>query len=394
LTHGNLFGEVHQDPFSFDSASDTYLSILPLAHIFARDMNVILLAWGVSVYYLNDVKSVGQVCRTLHPTILVVVPRILERVYSKMLTVVHEAGFMKRTIGQWAFDLARSEQGLFKQLMHPVADKVVYSALREALGGKIRVVITGGAALNPDLNRFFIEIGVPIYEGWGLTEACPLTVNTPSHLKVGTVGRPFDRVELSISDEGEVLVRGPLVMRGYFKSPESTAKAIDRDGWLHTGDKGTIDADGYLTLIGRMKELFKTSTGEYIAPVPLEQALSNAPLIDMAMVVAENRKFASCLLYPDFEVLQSLKSAHRMNHLSDEEFLNSEFVKTEMDKLFDTVNAHLNHWEQLHGYRFIPHHPTIDSGELTPSMKIRRDFVTKKYKYLIDEIYEEKENGQ
>lgn len=388
LTNKNAISLAHTGIFHWDRENDKYLSIIPLAHVFGRSINFFMLTHGVSVYYCNQIKTLGDVCRDIHPTVVVVVPRILEKIYASMLAKVQHAGTMKRALGQWAFDLAtKDDDDLFKHLLHPIADKIVYSALRNALGGSLRVVICGSAALDPQLCHFFIDIGVPIYEGYGLTEASTVCVNTPDKRKIGSVGTLLEGMQVKIADNGEVLVKGDIVFRGYYKSPDITAAVFDKDGWFHTGDKGIIDSDGYLTIIGRIKDLYKTSTGEYIAPVPIEQAICKAPVIDMAMVIGEGKKFASCLLFPNFEVVESLKAAHQMNNLSDEEFLNSQFVRNEMDQLFKNINKHVNHWEQVHAYRFVPHPPTIETGELTPSMKIRRDVVAKKYQHLIESMY-------
>jgi long-chain acyl-CoA synthetase len=278
---------------------------------------------------------------------------------------------------------------MYKNVMHRIADKIVYSHLRHELGGSIQAVICGGAPLNPHLNHFFHDIGIPIYEGWGLTEGCPITVNRPGANKIGTVGLPFKNCELKISPEGEVLVRGPLVMRSYYKNSEATSRALDAEGWLHTGDRGSIDAEGYLTLKGRMKEMYKTSTGEWVAPVPIEQMLCKAPLIEMAMVIAEGRKFVACLLFPNIEVLKSLKEAQGLVALTDEQFLNSEYVRREMKQLIEAVNKHLNHWEQIYAYCFISQALSIEEGEITPSLKLRRDVILKKYQHLIDAMYPE-----
>jgi len=393
LTQQNLVGFFHLDEFGWKGDTDIYLSILPLAHVFGRSLNLFLITWGVSVYYSNDVKNLGHVCREIHPTILVVVPRLLEKVYAKMLANVQQAGSMKRTLGLWAFELANMEEdSLFKTMLHPLVDKIVYSALRNALGGGIRVVISGGAPLNPHLCHFFIEIGVPIYEGWGLTEASTVSCNLPGQRKIGTVGKPLGNMEVKVSEEGELLVRGPIVLKKYYKNPQVSAQAIDKEGFFHTGDKGSIDEEGYVRILGRLKELYKTSTGEYIAPVPIEQALCKAALIDMALVVGQGRKFASCLLFPDLDVLHSLKAAQNAEQQTDEEFLNSEFVKIEMGNLIRNINQHLNSWEQIHAYRFVLYPLTIESGELTPSMKIRREIVTQKYNDLIDEMYAEEKD--
>ncbi|KAF3362718.1 putative long-chain-fatty-acid--CoA ligase [Chlamydiales bacterium STE3] len=391
-THFSLFSLLHVDLFKWDGQNDRYLSILPLAHVFGRVLNFITLYWGISTYYYNDLKNLSQACKELHPTILVVVPRLLEKVYAKMVAKVQEAGYMQRAIGQWAFDLANQEEETFwKQLFHPVAEKLVYSSLLDALGSHLRVVICGGAALSPQLCHFFRDIGVPLYEGWGLTEACPITVNQPDRVKIGTIGIPIGNLEVKLSEEKELLVRGSNVMRGYYKNPGATAEAIDSEGWLSTGDRGEVDEEGFVSIIGRSKELFKTSTGEAIAPVPIEHALCKAPFIDMALVVADKRKFASALLFPNFEILKVLKVHQNQAHLSDEEFLKSIYIKDEMEKLLNRVNSHLNHWEQIHAYRFITHHLSVEEGDLTPSMKIRRDVVEQKFKEMINAMYEKEQ---
>lgn len=389
LTQHNLLALAHIDPFGFEVTKDLYLNVLPLAHIFGRTVNYIVMAKGMSIYYLRDIKTVGNVCREIHPTMIVLVPRLLEKIYAKMAANVQNAGFLKKTLGQWAFDLANNEddESLYKHLMHPIADKIVYSALRDALGGKLRIVLCGGAALNPHLYHFFLGIGLPLYEGWGLTEACPIGLNLPQKIKIGTVGPCFLGMEAKISAEDEILIRGPNKMIGYYKNPEATKKAIDEEGWLHTGDKGSIDEDGYVKIQGRMKELFKLSTGKFIAPVPIEQNFMKVPLIDMGMVIAEGRSYATCLLFPDLEVLRSLKVAHGQELEPDVEFLNGPFVKQEMTRLLEDINAHLSHWEGIRDYRFVTTPPAIETGELTPTMKLRREFVMNKYRDVIESMY-------
>jgi long-chain acyl-CoA synthetase len=389
LTHLNHFSNLHLDPLGWGTGKEHYLSILPLAHTFGRSLNNLMIVRGNTISYSHDLKNLGTICQQLHPSIVVVVPRLLEKIYAKMLAKVQNAGLLKRAIGQWAFDLANDENddSLYKHLLHPIADKIVYSALRNALGGNLKIVITGGAALNPHLNHFFVDIGVPLYEGWGLTEAAVASVNSPEHRKIGTVGQILPTLQLKISPEGEGLLKGDVVMSGYYKNPEATAQALDKDGWLHTGDKLSVDQDGFVTIIGRLREIYKTSTGEMIVPIPIEQALCKAPLIDMAMVIGEGRKFASALLFPNAEVLESLKKNQNQTQLSDEEFLKSDFIRKEMDQVIHSINQHLNHWEQIHKYSFISTPLTVESGELTPSMKIRRDIVAKKYEREINEMY-------
>jgi long-chain acyl-CoA synthetase len=391
LTNYSLSSLISFKGFFWNPEEDRYLSLLPLAHVFGRMLNLCLVAWSISVYYLNDPKQIAQACKDCHPTIIVVVPRLLEKVYAKMLAKVESAGFLKRAIGQWAFDLANDEDddSLLKQVLHPIADTIVYSSLREAFGGNVRLLISGGAPLNPHLAHFYIDIGIPVYEGWGLTEAGTVTVNRPNKRKVGTVGMPLEGMQIKLAADGEVLVKGPVVMKGYYKNEEANAKAFDSEGWLKTGDKGMIDEDGYLTLIGRLKELLKTSTGEYVVPVPLEQLLTKVPLVDMAMIIAERRKYTTCLLYPDLEILHRLKENRGQGNVSDEEFLNSEVVREEMQKAIDQINLHTNKAEKILDFRFVTTAPTVESGDLTPSMKIRREAVEKKYEELINSMYPE-----
>lgn len=390
-THASFVGLLNQDPYHLDPSKDTYLNILTLAHIFARVFNSLMLVWGIPVYYFNDIKQISVILRNLHPSIMIVVPRILEKIYNKMVATIHDASFFKRTIGDWAFALANQEQDTtWKHLFHPIAEKLVYSHLREALGDRLRIVVSGGAALNPHLNHFFLDIGIPVYQGYGLTEACPLTTNSPDHNKMGTIGIPIKGIQIKISDEGEILIKGAKVMKGYFNNSQETSKAINGDGWLHTGDKGTIDADGFVVLIGRIEELYKTSTAEIVAPVPIEHALGRAPFIDTAVVISENRKYVTCLLAPNKDVVASLKVANHLEYLSDEEFLNSDFIKQKMEKLLEEINSKLNHWEQIRDYRFTESAFTITGGELTPTMKIIRKKIEEKYSTLIESMYKEK----
>lgn len=374
--------------FNWSSENDRYLSILPLAHVFGRVMNFCYLAWGIGIYYLNDPAFLPIACQTAHPTILVVVPRVLEKVYVKMLEKVEHAGFFKRTIAHWAFDLANDEHddSLKKQLLHPIADKIVYSTLREAFGGSIRIIISGGAPLNPHLAHFFIDVGLQIYEGWGLTEACPITVNTPLNRKIGSVGQVITSLQIKIGNEGEILVKGPNLMKGYHKNEESTRKTFEGE-WLKTGDKGVIDDQGFLTIVGRLKELLKTSTGEYVVPVPIEQALSKTPLVDLAMIVAERRKYTTCLIFPNLNIVHKLKQNQGYSNISDEEYLNLPATRSDMQKVINQINEHLNKYEKIQDFRFVSMPPTVETGELTPSMKIRRDAVEAKYIDLINSMY-------
>lgn len=365
-THRSISSLLPIDIFKLDGKNESYLSFLPLAHVFARVLNLIMIYWGVSVYYYNDIKTLGEACREIHPNLMIVVPRIMEKMYAKMWSKVQDGSFLKRMIGTYAFKLAHQEKPGF---LLPLMDAIVYKHLREALGGNLRVVISGGAALNPRLYRFFLNAGFPIYEGWGLTETCPVTVNQIGKIKIGTVGLPVPGMKVKVGEGGELLVSGEMMMTGYF----GDEKVVDSEGWFHTGDKGTIDQEGFVTLIGRLKELFKTSTGEMVAPVPIEQALSKSSLVEIPLVIADNRKFVSCLIFPNVDVQKKMGEAQ---------------IKEEMKKLLESVNANLNEWEQIREYRIVPYQLAVESGELTPSMKVKREVVEHKFKDIIDSIYE------
>lgn len=391
-THHSLASLLNTPIFNWDSEKDTYLNFLPVAHVFARVLNLIMTTWGISCYYYNDIKNLPPAFAEVKPSVMVVVPRLLEKMYSKMTAKVDSSSGIKKMIGTLAFKIANAKTpSLFQRLMKPLMDKLVYSTLRNALGGNLRIVFCGGAPLNPRLYHFFLNAGFPIYEGWGLTEACPICVNRPGNIKIGSVGLPVDGMHVKLGGDGELLTRGEMMMSSYYKNESETKKTIDSDGWLHTGDKGSIDESGHVTIIGRLKELYKSSTGEWIAPVPIEQALAKASFIESAMVVAENRKFASVLIIPEFEVLHQMKEKQNAEALTDEEFLNSAYMRSEIKKILNSVNQTLDEWSQIKDFRFIPSPLSIEAGELTPSLKIKREAVANKYKTLIDSIYE-KEN--
>jgi long-chain acyl-CoA synthetase len=375
--------------------NDRFLSFLPLAHIYGYVMNLVSLLLNLSIYYLNDPKLLAQAAKEVHPTVMIVVPRLLEKLYAKLLSNIQNQGFMKKTLGLWAFQLANHEDEDYftKHLLHPLADVLIYSKFRDVLGSNVRIVISGSAPLNPVLNHFFNSVGIPIFEGYGMTEACPITLNQQDCNRMGSVGRPLPIYQAKTSEEGELMFKGLGIMRGYYKDPRRTAETITSDGWLKTGDKGTIDADGYVYIVGRLKELYKTSTGEFVAPVPIEQELIKVPLIESSIVIAEGRKFTTALLFPDLEVVHSLKLAHNSANMTDDEFLNTDFIKTETRNLITEINKHVNKCEQIQDFRYIVTPLTIEAGELTPTLKIRREVVAKKYEKLIDSMYTEERDS-
>lgn len=391
LSHRNLLHLTNPPDLQWDQKKDLYLSILPLAHVFGRQLNFVMLRWGVSIYYLNDFSLFTKVCGELSPTLMIVVPRVLDKMYGALMAqAVSDRHRIRQKFMQWALSLAiRENQNWFQQsILHPIADYLVYRKIRKKIGERWRIIISGGAALNPMINRFFIRIGLPIYEGWGLSECSTTTLNRPGLNKIGTVGFSLPKIEVKVGKDNELLIRGPTVMLGYYRNQDETHKIIDEDGWLHTGDQGSIDEDGYVKITGRVKQQFKLSTGEYLSPLRIERILCQSPLIESAVVVGEKKKYAAALLFADPIVSEKMRKEHNLTHLSSKEFVESAPVQKELREAVDLVNARVNQWEQVVKYRLILQPLTVEGGELTPTLKIRRKVVLEKYAALIEEMYE------
>lgn len=388
MSHRNLCHLISSKAFNVRS-EDVYLSILPLAHVFGRQLNVIMVGMGISIYYLNELGALQKTCKQIKPTAMILVPRVLEKIYSGMVNRLKTAHPIARKLAEWAFAVANSPpNGFFKKyIKQPIAKALVFRSIYKAFGGRFRVIISGGAKLDVKLLNFFLSLGFPIYEGWGLTEGSTLCVNVPENYKAGSVGPILEGSEMKIGEQGEVLVKGPTVMLKYYRDPESSESKVDQDGWLHTGDKGVIDEEGRLTLIGLVKEQFKLSNGEYVAPEPIETALCQSPLIDYAVIVGEAEGFVSALLYPDFGTLATLKKKYQQEELSDEDFLCSSYIEKEMEELLEQVNSRVNDWSKVKHYRFIPQKPTIQGGELTPTLRVVRSVIKEKHQNLINMIY-------
>jgi long-chain acyl-CoA synthetase len=392
LSHKNIMSQVlgARECFPLDPVQDRALSCLPLAHVFERVVVFSYLAQGIPVAFADDVKNVGVLMKEIRPTIMSMVPRLIEKLYARIVKRFDEAMLPKRQLGRWALEHAlKDDPNKKKPWTMEIADTLVFQRLRDALGGRIKALIVGGAALAPDLGRFLTNVGVPVYCGYGLTEASPvLATNRPGSNKLGTVGRPFPGVEVKITASGEIIARGPNIMRGYHQQHAATMAMIDAEGWLHTGDLGRFDDEGYLTITGRVKELLKTSNGKYVSPLPIEHALCGCPFIEQAMVIADGRSFASALLFVEKDALARAKDKHKLGSLSDVDFLHSEPIKKEMKALLTEINAHLDKWEQIHAFRFILQPLTV-GDELTPTLKLKRFAVCAKYHDVIDDMYAE-----
>jgi len=269
-----------------------------------------------------------------------------------------------------------------------LAQKFVFRRMRQALGGRLRIVICGGSTLSPQLCRFFWNIGIPTYQGYGLTETSPvICANYPGHNRPGTVGQPFPGVEVKISEDGEILTRGAHVMAGYHHNPSATKQTLDGDGFLHTGDRGQLDDQGYLTITGRIKELYKTAGGKYVCPMSIEIALTASPFIDRAYVVAEGKAYPSCLLFPDTHQARQILGLPKAPQLSDDQLLGTPQLNEAIQQLMTLVNDNLEPWEQIRKYRLVADDLSVGNGGLTPTQKLRRSFLDQQYKDLIVSMY-------
>ncbi|MES2960952.1 MAG: long-chain fatty acid--CoA ligase [Pseudomonadota bacterium] len=391
LTHHNLVSQIKDTATFFPlPKEDIALSFLPLAHIFERMVMMFYMTRGISIHFADDVKNVGKLLKEIQPTLMTAVPRVLEKVFIGIEDGINSGNFFKKTIGKIALKRALSKNvKTLPNIFDAIFDTLVYKKFRAALGGNMRMIICGGAALSEDLERFYQNAGIRIYCGYGMTESSPvLTANCQRNHKFGTVGKAFPSVELKIARDGELLARGPNIMRGYHGQPDKTAEVIVK-GWLHTGDLAKIDAAGYLKIIGRKKEVFKTANGKYVSPVPLEQQImQRLGFLVGAIVIAEGRRFVSVLLFPDFDLLKKTKAKFGFGG-SDESFLKSKNLQNSVQKNIDEMNKNLDHWQKIQKFFIATESVSIESGDVTPSMKLKRNVLEEKYKEVIEDLYKE-----
>lgn len=389
LTHENLVSQIKATAEFFPlSKQDVALSFLPLAHIFERMVMMFYITQGITIYFADEIKNVGSLLREFQPTLMTSVPRMLEKVFGRIKDGIDSASLFKKLLGKKALQRALVKDSESpKSFCDKIFDRLVYKKFRLALGGKMDMMICGGAALSQDMERFYQNIGINLFCGYGMTEASPvLTANCKKYHRFGTVGKAFPSVELKISTDGELMGRGPNIMRGYHNQPQKTAEVIE-NGWLKTGDLAAIDADGFVKIVGRKKELFKTANGKYVSPVAIEQKLvQELGFLLGAIVVAEGKKFVSALLFPDFEILKKFKEKFKFSG-SDEEFFKSRALQDFVQKNIEIVNKRLDHWEQIQKFKIITDQISIESGDITPSMKLKRNVLEEKYAEMIEEFY-------
>lgn len=370
------------------------LSFLPLNHAFERMITYLYMAAGVSIYYAESIERIAPNIKEIKPDIFTTVPRLLERVYEKIISTGSRLKGLSKWVFLWSLNLAKnyeySGKSKWYYLQLALARRFVFNKWRAALGGNIKAIVSGGAALNPELARVFTAAGIPVLQGYGLTEASPVVaVNTfkITERKFGTVGKALENVEVKIADDGEILVKGPNVMLGYYKNPEETAQTIDENGWLHTGDIGEIDEEYFLKITDRKKSLFKTSGGEYVAPLPIENKLKESPFIDNAMIVGEGKKMVTVLIAPDFRKLKEWSAENGIATDNTEDLIKNEKVINLYKAIIDGINEHLNHTEQIKKFVIVPDKWTVETEEITPTLKLNRDVLKEKYAELIKKMY-------
>ena len=387
LTHKNIVSQLQDINKLIDlPKEEVALSLLPLAHIFERTVMSYYLSRGISIYFVDDILNVANLMKVVKPTIMTVVPRLLEKIFNKIKTQILEKPFFSKIIASLAFSYALKENLDKSSFLFKIYDKLVYSKFREIFGSRVEKLVSGGAPLSKEIAIFFVNIGVPVYQGYGLTEFSPvISTNYPNANKVGSCGKVIPSAKVKIGENKELLVSGPSLMKGYLNQEELTAKTIDKDGWLHTGDVAFLDEEGYLYITSRVKEIFKTSTGEYVNAIDIEHQLSKNRYIEFAVIIAQNRKYTTALLFVDKEKYNLAKKVN--NNLTIEEYYKRSDIIEDISNYIKKLNKSLNQWERVVDYRIITNDISIETGELTPSLKIARNKIEQKYANLINSMY-------
>jgi long-chain acyl-CoA synthetase len=398
LSHENIYTNLQfsKESFPFPDAPEMrVLSFLPLNHIFEKMVTYLFLFSGISIYYAESLETIGDNLKEVKPDGFTTVPRLLEKVFEKIMSKGNELTGAKRKLFYWAVGLAekfdiQKSGGLWYNTQLALANKLVFSKWREALGGRISFVVTGGAACQVKLLRIFSAAQIPVYEGYGPTENSPvICVNRKipkTDTKFGTVGPALNGLEVKLAEDGEILVKGPCIMQGYYKRPDLTAEVVV-DGWLHTGDIGEWDSGKYLKITDRKKELFKTSGGKYVAPQPIENKLKESTYIEQAMVIGSGRKFVAALIVPCFPILKQWMRENNIPFESNEAAIAKPEVRDLFNDLINTFNKYFNHVEQIKKFELLPGEWGIDTGEMTPKMSLKRKVVLEKFDDTVEKIY-------
>lgn len=397
LSHGNLASNIEFSLKGFDiGEGELSLSFLPLSHVTARHVDFALLYNGVTLAYCPFLDQLPKALLEVRPTIFVAVPRVYEKIHAQ--ADLKAKGFPKELIFRWALSIGASQRSKILAGEMPsssawaLANKLVYEKVRQGMGGRVKVFISGGAPLGRELAEWYARVGIRIHEGYGLTETSPvIAVNTPKNHRIGTVGKPLGNVEVKIADDGEILARGPSVFKGYWKRPDETENAFV-DGWFKTGDIGNLDADGYLSVTDRKKDLIKTSGGKFIAPQPIENSLKHNALIAEAVVLGDKRKFPAVLVSPYFPLLEDWARNNQVPFSSRADLTANPKVQTLYEGIIEDLNQNLARFEKLKKVVLIAEEFSAEHGTLTPTMKLRRRAIEERYRAIIDEMYAQAES--
>ena len=371
------------------------LSFLPVCHVYERMIHYLYMMNGVSIYFAESMETIGDNLRETQPNVFTAVPRLLEKVYDKIVTKGAAAGGIKTKLFFWALNLGlryevNGANGAWYEFQLKIARKLIFSKWKEALGGKCEVIASGSAALQPRLARVFHAAGLPVMEGYGLTETSPvISVNCSDNdgVRFGTVGRKLNGVEVKIAEDGEICAKGDLLMMGYYKDEEKTKEVIDSEGWFHTGDIGCFVDGDFLKITDRKKEIFKTSGGKYIAPQQMENKYKESRFIEQIMVIGENKKHPAALIVPAFAFVEEWCKLKNISISSTEELIKNEKVITRINEELESFNSQFGKWEQVKKFELIDHEWTVDTEELTPTMKLKRKNIMAKYTHLVEKIY-------
>jgi long-chain acyl-CoA synthetase len=396
LTHGNMASNIGCSLLGFEiGPGQTNISFLPLSHVTARHVDFAMLYHGVTLAYCPFMEQLPETFLEVRPTLCVAVPRVYEKIYAKTEMKAH--GLAKRAIYRWALSVGRANKAAILAGRTPtapnwkLANQLVFSKIREGLGGRVKTFISGGAPLGRELAEWFATVGIRIHEGYGLTETSPvIAVNSPANHRIGTVGKILPNLEVRIADDGEILVRGPSVFKGYWNRPEETQSAFV-DGWFKTGDIGRLDAEGYLSVTDRKKELIKTSGGKFIAPQPIENSMKLSPLVGTAVVVGDKRKFACALISPNFALLEDWARDNGISFSSRGELVAHPKVQALYQEIVEGINGNLARFEKLKRVIVVADEFSADNGALTPTLKLRRRVVEERYRTQIDDLYAQAE---
>lgn len=401
LTHKNIVSNVltSEKRVPLEKGNDKALSFLPVCHVFERMILYLYQLCGTEIYFAESLEKLTENAQDIKPNVMTAVPRLYEKIYDKIILKGEDLSGVKKALFFWAVELGLKYEpyganGWWYEKKLGIARKLIFSKWQAALGGELKLMVSGSAALQPRLTRIFAAAEMPIMEGYGLTETSPVVTvncideNGKKGFKIGSVGRVIDDVELKIAENGEILVKGPNIMQGYYKQPEKTAEVL-KDGYFHTGDKGELDSEGYLKITGRTKEMFKTSGGKYVIPPLLEGELKESMLIEQVMVVGENEKMPAAIIQPNFEYLGDWAKHKGIKFTSNEELIRNEKVIDKYQRTIHKCNGNFGKWEQIKRFELTADEWSIDGGHLTPTMKMKREVILEIYKDLYDKIYKE-----